>query len=73
MDEFAQAQAQRRPGYAGWWEKVLPLLTDEQRHALDAALANPEIGHTAISTVLRRWGHDVSYQQVGHYRRRHVR
>jgi len=72
MDEFEQVQAQRRPGYAGWWEKVLPQLTDEQRTALDAALRNPEIGHTTISTVLRRWGYDVSYQQVGHYRRRHV-
>ena len=41
MDEFEQVQAQRRPGYAGWWEKVIPQLTDEQRTALDAALRNP--------------------------------
>lgn len=72
MDEFQQLEAERRFGSPGWWHKVLPQLTDDQRQQLEAALRNDEISHTTISTVLKRWGHDVTYQQVGHYRRNHV-
>ena len=73
MDEFELAQAELKPGTAGWWERVIPQLDDEQREALDRALHNREIRHSTIATVLKRWGHPVSYQQVSHYRRRYVR
>ena len=72
MDEFEQAQAEARPGYVGWWEKVIPQLTDEQQASLQKALRNRDITHTVISKVLGQWGHKVSYQQVGHYRRTYV-
>jgi len=73
MDEFELEQQRLRVGTAGWWEKVIPQLDDEQRASLDRALHNPDIGHSTIATVLKRWGYQVSYQQVGHFRRRYVR
>lgn len=73
MDEFEAEQASVKTGTAGWWERVIPQLDDDQRASLDRALNNPDIGHSTIATVLRRWGHPVSYQQVGHFRRRYVR
>jgi len=72
VDEFELEQSKVRNGSKGWWERVLPELDDEQRAALDKALANRDIAHSTISTVLKRWGHSVSYQQVGHFRRRYV-
>jgi len=72
MDEFELEQQNVKAGSAGWWERVMPQLTDEQRTSLDRALHNPNIGHNTISTVLKRWGYQVSYQQVGHFRRRYV-
>lgn len=72
MDEFEQVQSEQKHGYPGWWDRIIPLLDDERRDALDRALHNREISHQTISTVLKRWGHDVSYQQVGHFRRRYV-
>ena len=72
MDEFELEQQQTTTGSRGWWEKVMPALDDQQRASLDKALANPDIAHSTISTVLKRWGHSVSYQQVGHFRRRYV-
>ena len=73
MDEFELAHAEVKPGTAGWWERVIPQLDDEQREALDQALHNREIRHSTIATVLKRWGHPVSYQQVSYYWRRYVR
>jgi len=72
MDEFEAEQARIRPGNPGWWDKVIPQLGADQQAALDKALRNPEIMHSTIASVLKRWGHNVSYQQVGHYRRRYV-
>jgi len=72
MDEFQQVQAEQRPGHAGWWTKVIPQLDDDRRGALDRALHDRDITHSTISVVLRRWGYEVSPQQVGHFRRRYV-
>ena len=73
MQEFIDEQAKIRTGVAGWWERVIPELTDEQRDGLMAAAESREIRHTAISSVLRKWGHDVSVAQVSHWRRNYVR
>jgi len=72
MDEFELEQQQTTTGSRGWWEKVMPALDDQQRSSLDKALHNRDISHNTISRVLKAWGHDVSYQQVGHFRRRYV-
>lgn len=71
MDEFLQAhlEVQEKSGSRSWYVKVAGQLSDEQREALDAALVNPDIGQRAISVVLKRWGHQVSVGQVGHWRR----
>lgn len=72
MDEFAQVQSElgKRNGYRAWWETIN--LTDTQRADLEAAGANPEICHRAIQIVLKRWGHEVTVGQVGHWRRTHM-
>jgi len=72
MDEFELEQQNVKAGNPGWWETVIPQLTDDQRASLDRALHNRAIGHSTIATVLKRWGYPVSYQQVGHFRRRYV-
>jgi hypothetical protein len=73
VDEFKQAQQEvSKPGTPGWWEIVLPVLTGEQLQALEVAAADRTISHRAIATVITRWGHKVTEQQVGHWRRTHV-
>ncbi len=73
MDEFRQAQQeQSKPGTPGWWEIVLPQLTADQVTSLEQAAADRTISHRAIATVITRWGHKVTEQQVGHWRRTHV-
>jgi len=72
MDEFEKAQAEARPGYTGWWNKVIPQLTDDQQASLQNACLNRDISHSVIAKVLGQWGHKVSQQQVGHYRRNYV-
>ena len=71
MDEFLQAHLEvtRKAGSRSWYDRVVDRLTDEQREALDTALADPAIGQRAISVVLKRWGFAISVGQVGHYRR----
>lgn len=71
MDEFLQAHLEVRDkaGARGWYGRVVSELSSEQREALDAALASPEVGARAISVVLKRWGYTVTDSQVGHYRR----
>lgn len=73
MHEFLEAQKQIRPGYRGWWDRIIPNLTEEKRESLLAAAASDEISHTAISVVLGQWGYDVRPEQVGRWRRQHVR
>ena len=74
MDEFLAAQTEGgKPGTTGWWEKVLPQLTDEQKASLMEAARSDVIAHSTISTVLGRWGFQVSAPQVGHWRRTYVR
>ena len=75
MDEFQQAQEElgRGGGVIGWYDRLLPALTTEQRESLVAAGRNPAISHRAIVKVLERWGHPVTVGQVGHWRRNHVR
>ena len=71
VSEFAQEQERRRRP-SGWYERIAPQLTDEQRTDLDAALADKNISATVISVVLQRWGYEVSMQAVGNHRRRYV-
>lgn len=73
MDEFLQVQSELgTPGVAGWWDRVLPELSEEQRQSLGQAAGNSSISHRTISIVLGRWGHRVTPAQVGHWRRTHV-
>jgi hypothetical protein len=74
VDEFVAVQEETgTPGVAGWWDRVLPELSDEQRTSLLDAAGSPTISHRTISIVLGRWGHKVSPGMVGHWRRNHVR
>jgi hypothetical protein len=74
VDEFLAAQRETgRPGVAGWWDRVLPELTDDQRASLEEAARHRDISHSTIAVVLGRWGFQVTQQQVGHWRRHHVR
>jgi hypothetical protein len=72
MQEFLEAQAGIRHGMPGWWDRVLPNLTDEQLASLMDAARSAEIRHQAIATVLGRWGYTVTSAQVGHWRRNYV-
>ena len=74
FDDFREVQSQYRgPGIAGWWNDLIPLLTDDQAEALKQAATDRTISHRTISIVLRRWGHEITVAQVGHWRRNHVR
>ena len=66
-----QAEA-KGPGTGGWWDRVLPELTEEQSGSLYQAAQNRDISHRTISIVLGRWGFKVSPEMVGHWRRNHV-
>ena len=73
MDEFLQVQAAKKgPGVAGWWEQVLPALSEKQRDDLREAAVSRNISHRTISIVLGQWGFDVSPASVGHWRRNYV-
>jgi hypothetical protein len=73
VDEFTAVQSQiKGPGTTGWWEAVIPNLTDKQQADLMAAAGSKAISHRTISIVLGQWGHRVSAAQVGHWRRTHV-
>ena len=68
LTAFRDAQKQvSHPGTKGWWEIVQ--LTDEQWELVHAAMDDPSIVDRAISKVIADWGFDVTYHQVGHYRR----
>lgn len=68
LSAFRQAQSQvSRPGSKGWWE-IHPL-TAEQWELIHAAMDEPGIVDRAIAKVLADWGYDVTFHQVGHYRR----
>jgi hypothetical protein len=74
VDEFLEAQQDLKgPGVLGWWEDVVPKLSDEQRESLLGAAGNRGISHRAIKVVLDRWGYPVTLAQVGHWRRTYVR
>jgi hypothetical protein len=74
VDEFLQVQQSgKQPGLTGWWDRVLPELSEEQVEALNGAALAPEISHRTISVVLGKWGFRVSPGAVGHWRRNHVR
>ena len=73
MDEFAAVQSEAKAGTRGWWEHVLPELSDEQAEKLKDAAKSRTISHRTISIVLGQWGFDVTQAQVGHWRRTHVR
>ena len=74
LSEFFEVQVQSgRPGTAGWWEQVLPYLDEERVNSLYAAARSREISHRTIAVVLGQWGYEVTAQQVGHWRRNHVR
>ena len=71
LDEFAKAQASLPgPGYRSWYDMVVTELSEEQREALDQALAHPKFTPTAISVVLADWGHDVNPDKVARHRRK---
>jgi hypothetical protein len=73
VDEFLQVQDNSKaPGTIGWWETVMPQLTEKQQDDLTQAAAARNITHRTISIVLGQWGHRVSAAQVGHWRRTHV-
>ncbi|HEY7821562.1 MAG TPA: hypothetical protein VIG24_01950 [Acidimicrobiia bacterium] len=74
MDEFLEVQAELKgPGSLGWWDEVIPTLTDQQRESLMQAAQSKVISHRAISVVLGKWGHEVTPAKVGHWRRTYVR
>ena len=74
VNEFLEAQGGLKPpGTSGWWDRVLPELSDGQRADLLEAGRSREISHRAIAVVLGKWGHTVTPAQVGHWRRTHVR
>ena len=71
---FREVQASMKAaGTSGWWEQAEAELTPEQWTALLEAAASRDISHRTIATVLRQWGHDVTYGQVGHWRRNYAR
>lgn len=73
MDEFLAVQQEAKgPGTGGWWDRVLPELSDEQVESLMGAARSRDISHRTISIVLGRWGFKVSPEMVGHWRRNHV-
>jgi hypothetical protein len=73
VDEFLRVQKEAgKPGTTGWWDRVLPELSDEQRDSLMAAAASKTISHRTISIVLGNWGYEVSAPAIGHWRRTHV-
>lgn len=73
MDEFLRVQKKAaKPGTTGWWDRVLPELSDEQRDSLIEAARSNSISHRTISIVLSNWGYEVSAPSVGHWRRTHV-
>ena len=73
MDEFLAVQAEaKKPGTDGWWDRVIPALTDEQHRSLLDAAGSRDISHRTIAVVLERWGHKVTPAMVGHWRRTHV-
>lgn len=73
VDEFVEVQAQaKKPGTDGWWDRVIPKLTEEQSESLRQAADNRDISHRTISVVLGRWGFEVTPAMVGHWRRTHV-
>ena len=74
VDEFLKVQAELKgPGTTGWWDEVIPALTDQQRESLMQAAESKAISHRAISIVLGKWGHAVKPGMVGHWRRTYVR
>lgn len=76
MDEFASEQAQqaaRRGNAQSWYERVVPQLTDDERAALDQAIASPQITARTIATVLERWGHPVREGTISAWRRARAR
>jgi hypothetical protein len=71
MDEFKQAQQElRKGGRSGWWETAD--MSAEMWDSLINAARDPQISHRAITTVLNRWGVEVTLSQVGHWRRSYV-
>ena len=73
MDEFLEVQKGRKhPGTTGWWEEIIPTLTDEQQASLMQAAADRRISHRTISVVMGKWGHELTPGQVGHWRRNYV-
>lgn len=72
VDEFLEVQrGQKSPGTVGWWEEVIPALTDDQRTSLMQAAGDRRISHRTITIVLGKWGHEATTAQVGHWRRNH--
>jgi hypothetical protein len=71
IDEFEQAQESLRgPGYRSWYDLVTLEMSEEQREALDQALAHPKFTAKAISQVLTKWGYDVNPDKVSRHRRK---
>jgi len=74
VDEFLEVQATKKsPGVSGWWDDVIPQLSEEQVASLEQAARSSQISHRTISIVLARWGFEVTAGSVGHWRRNHVR
>jgi hypothetical protein len=48
---------------------LLGELPDNERDALIKAMAQPKIGHTALSRVLKENGHSISDGVIGRHRR----
>lgn len=69
LDAFRDAQkVVSRPGTRGWW--TYTDMSDEQWALVHAAMDDPGIVDRAIAKVINDWGFtDVTYHQVGHYRR----
>jgi hypothetical protein len=73
VDEFLRVQNDAaKPGTTGWWDRVLPELSEEQLASLMDAARSKGISHRTISIVLGNWGYQVSAPSVGHWRRTHV-
>jgi len=73
VDEFLRVQNDAaKPGTTGWWDRVLPELSEKQLASLMEAARSKGISHRTISIVLGKWGYQVSAPSVGHWRRSYV-
>jgi hypothetical protein len=70
LSEFYVENERSKPGLRTWYEKIVPDMDPERKKTLDAAMEADDLTASAIASVLRKWGYEVSDQQVGSHRRK---